>query len=176
MQWIRFRPSFHIDLMETREQAIAKLSEEFRLRNDREHFVLSDEYGELHLPRSEHRLWSPYLAFYIHHKEGKSFVDGKFSPRLHILGFVWFVYLVMAFTFFFSCILACSQWVLGVSPWGLWLAFTAAVVVVILYVIAHIGQQWSADQMMFLHQELENILQASGVHFRRNQSTGSGNG
>ncbi len=76
---------------------------------------------------------------------------------------MWVIYLAMSFTAFFGLALAYSQWMLGESGWGLWVATLAVLAIAALYVIANVGQQWSSDQMSSLRVRLEEILQRSGV-------------
>ena len=163
MKWIEFQPTFKIAIEDSPEAAIEKLREEYNRRGSQQGFVMNGEYGELHLPRSEHRIWSPYLSFYLYESQGVHSIYGRFSPRMHILTFVWFIYFVMAVITFFSCALASSQLFLGQPMWGIWVAIAALSVIAILYVVAHIGQQYSADQMKFLRSQLEEILQSAEI-------------
>ncbi len=163
MTLFQLRPTFEIPLSDNRSDAIAKLETQFALSSKDEHFLMHGEYGELHLPATEHRLWSPHLSFYVSERNEQCLIHGRFAPRLDVWTFVWVIYLAMSFTAFFGFALAYSQWMLGESGWGLWVASLALLAILTLYVVANIGQQLSVDQMSALRNRLEQTLQSAGV-------------
>jgi len=155
---IRLRPTFDIDVACQRLQLMKRLAAESRRVGDRSLFGMYGEYGELHLPVSQHRLWSPHLSFYLTEAGEQTKIHGRFAPRLDVWTPVWIAYLLMAFTAFFACIFGYSQWFLGETPWGFGVAALACIVIVSLYLIAAVGQQWSGDQMHCLRDQLDGIL------------------
>lgn len=163
MPLIQLRPTFEILISEERQEAVDKLQAEFARTTDHRDFIMHGEYGELHLPACEHRLWSPYLSFYVSQRDGRGLIHGRFAPRLEVWTFVWVIYLAMSFTAFFGLTLAYSQWMLGQRGWGLPIAACAVGAVTALYIVASVGQQWSADQMQTLRDRLDGILQRAGV-------------
>lgn len=163
MQWFQLRPTFEIPLAESRESTMNKLSSECAKVGDHKSFFMHGEYGELHLPVECHRLWSPHLSFYVSSRNDHGLIHGRFAPRIDVWTFVWINYLAMSFTAFFGFALAYSQWMLGEPMWGAWVAALAMVAIGVLYMVAHIGQQWSADQMQDLRNRLEGLLQSAGV-------------
>jgi len=163
MQWFRLRPTFEIMLTQTRSDVMAKIQLQYERSGRQNAMFLHGEYGEFHLPRTEHRLWSPHLSFYVHEKEGHGLIHGRFAPRLEIWTFVWVVYLAMSFSAFFGIALGYSQWTLGSNAWGLWVAIVAAFVIASLYIVAHVGQQWSSDQMAMLRTRLDDFLRQAEV-------------
>ncbi len=166
MQWFRLRPTFEIVLGDARSEVIEKLAAECKRSRRAEAFVMFGEYGELHLPKTEHRLWSPHLSFYVVADDEASFIRGRFAPRLEVWTLLWIVYLLMAFSAFFGLVLAYSQWTLGQSFWGLGIPILGIVVIVAIYMVAHVGQQWSSDQMMTLKTQLDRTLELAGVQAR----------
>lgn len=180
MNRLQLRPTFQWVLPEARATVLERLQEEFSKRPKNDLFLMYGEYGELHLPASEHRLWSPHLSFSVveinagvaSHCDGSNSLDeantqclllGRFAPRLEIWTAVWIVYLVCCFTVFFGAIIAYVQWQLGESIWGLWVTLGAMLVWGCLYGVAYTGQQWSSDQMHQLAKELEAILEKNGL-------------
>lgn len=170
MTLFQLRPTFEIPLSENRLEAIAKLETEFARSKKGDHFLMHGEYGELHLPAVEHRLWSPHLSFYVSERNEQCLIHGRFAPRLDVWTFVWVIYLAMSFSAFFGFALAYSQWMLGESGWGLWVAAVALLAIMVLYVVANVGQQLSADQMSALRSRLDIILQNAGVLIADDQS------
>ena len=163
MQWFRLRPTFQLELIDGREAVIEKLKNFHSQVNDTEHFQLFGEYGELHLPAREHRLWSPHLSFYVLATDNGSTIHGRFAPRVDVWTVIWISYLLMIFTAFFAGALAISQWQLGQPLWGLWLMIASLFVWGLIYVVAQVGQQWSADQMQVLRARLEATLASAGI-------------
>jgi len=163
MQWFRLRPTFEITLTQPRADVMAKIQLQYDRIGPQSAMFLHGEYGEFHLPRAEHRLWSPHLSFYVYEKEGQGLIHGRFAPRLEIWTFVWVVYLAMSFSAFFGFALAYSQWTLGSTAWGAWVSIVALIAIVALYIVAHVGQQWSSDQMATLRGRLDDFLSQSEV-------------
>jgi len=66
----------------------------------------------------------------------------------------------MAFGFsaFFGFILGYSQFMIGTNSWGMWIGLVALLLWAALIVIAHVGQQWSSDQMHALQNRLDELL------------------
>jgi hypothetical protein len=166
MQWFRLRPTFEIQLDVDRSEAMRRIQTHYDSLGPINSMFLHGEYGEFHLPSVEHRLWSPHLSFYVHQEGEHGLIRGRFAPRLEVWTFVWVVYLAMAFSAFFGLALAYSQWTLGGSAWGCWIAVVATVAIVTLYAIAHVGQQLSSDQMHTLRHRLDDFLRDAQIAVR----------
>lgn len=158
MQWFTLRPTFEIQLLDSQPETVEKIDRAYEQIENKKLFILFGEYGELHLPPSEHRVWSPYLAFSVNRKGDHSFIHGRFAPRLEIWMFVWICYMTFAFTAFFGFILGFSQFMIGAAAWGTWIGMFAMFLWGTLIVVAHVGQQLSADQMRSLQQQLNEFL------------------
>ncbi len=170
MTLFQLRPTFEIPLSENRLEAIAKLETEFARSKKGDHFLMHGEYGELHLPAVEHRLWSPHLSFYVSGRNEQCLIHGTICATSRCLDVCGVIYLAMSFAAFFGFALAYSQWMLGESGWGLWVAAVALLAIMVLYVVANVGQQLSADQMSALRSRLDIILQNAGVLIADDQS------
>lgn len=82
-------------MLERLRRAEAQLAQPKRFR-------MFGEYGELHLPPLEHRLWSPLISFYIAEQGSEATVDrsllyGRFAPRVDAGTVVWSSYLFLMF-------------------------------------------------------------------------------
>ncbi len=179
MWWFQLRPSFRYSIHGSRDEAIGRLQRVFERVGEPSIFFMHGEYGELHLPINEHRLWSPHLSFYLIESptpESQSLENpspengtpccdlrGLFAPRPDVWTFVWILYLVFTFTAFFALIFAYVQWMLAHSLSGLWVALFSCVIVLSIYVVANVGQQWSADQMRELKGRLDQTLEQAGI-------------
>lgn len=156
--WLVLRPVFEIDLTESRDVAIERLTEAYQKFAQPKLFFVHGEYGELHLPVEEHRLWSPHLSYYVCQQDTKTILRGRFAPRMEIWTLVWILYLAMAFTAFFCLMMEFSMRSIGEAWWWHWLAAASIVTIVLIYVIANVGQQWSSDQMHQLDEKLKELL------------------
>jgi hypothetical protein len=161
--WFTLRPTFEVPISVSRDLAMQRLMAHYQLVNQPSRFFIHGEYGELHLPPEQHRLWSPHLTFYVSSEVGQPRIHGRFAPRLEIWTFVWVLYLAMAFTAFFSFAMAFSQWAIGEQSWWHWLGFVSAASIFLIYAIAQVGQQWSSDQMETLRNWLEDILREASL-------------
>ena len=161
--WFVLRPTFEFPIAVVRELAMQRLQEIYQLRNQPTRFFVHGEYGELHLPKEEHRFWSPHLSFYVAEQDGKAMIHGRFAPRLEVWTLVWIMYLAMAFTAFFSFTMAYSQWAINEASWWYWPGIVALLAIAAIYVVAHFGQQWSSDQMLKLRGWLDEILEEAGI-------------
>jgi TM2 domain-containing membrane protein YozV len=158
MQLFAFRPTFEIQLIDSQQDAIEKIDHAYKLFGDRKLLLIFGEYGELHLPSSEHRVWTPHLFFSVYPKGERSFILGRFAPRLEIWTFVWICYMTFAFSAFFGFILGFSQFMIGSNAWGTWIGVAALLLWGTLVIVAHVGQQLSSDQMHSLQAQLNEFL------------------
>lgn len=166
MQWFTLRPTFEIQLADSRQDAIEKIDRAYRQLENNQFLQVFGEYGELHLPPSVHRVWSPQLSFSVYPKDDHSYIHARFAPRLEIWMFVWICYLTFAFSAFFGFILGFSQFMIGIGAWGTWIGLAALLLWAILIAVAHVGQQLSADQMHTLQLQLDEFLRSANLHRR----------
>lgn len=173
-QAFRLRPTFGIPLDETRDSAIAKLERARSRSGEGELLLVHGEYGELHLPAAEHRLWSPHLSFYVHEHEGQVLLFGRFAPRVNVWTVVWIFYLVFLFLAFFGLTIAATQLWLEQAPSGLWISLVSVLLWGGLNAAARIGQFWSADQIHSLRERLERFLATAEVRLGPATKAGAG--
>jgi len=166
---VQLRPTFVLTVAASRQAVLDAVGQAARQSDPSEgRFVVGEEYGEIHLPVGEHRLWSPHLSFSIGEEiesaDGKRYcpIDCRFAPRHQVWSAVWAGYLAFSFTAFFSLIFGCAQQMLGHTLWGVWIAGASMLGLATLYVTAAVGQQWSSDQMEQLRQRLERSLATAG--------------
>ncbi len=129
MQWYKLRPTFERSLRGDIEMVKERLQAAYERTRDPSRFGMYGEYGELHLPRHQHRLWSPHLSFYLCEHEGRCLVRGRFAPRQDVWTFVWVVYLFMAFSAFYGLSLGYAQWHVGEPMWGIGVAVAALLMI-----------------------------------------------
>ncbi len=107
----------------------------------------------IHLPDGERRYWSPQLFLNMEAApEGGTRVAGVYGPEIEIWSVFLYGYLGAGMLGTFSGILGFSQWRLGQSAWGLWICGAMAVLALLLYLFAQLGQKFGAWQTFQLHQ------------------------
>ena len=164
MQWFSLRPTFEIPLFDTQQDAVQKIDQAYRQVTDRKLLQVFGEYGELHLPSCEQRIWSPHLSFSVDKRGDAASIHGRFAPRFEVWTFVWIWYMAFGFSAFFGFILGFSQFMIGTNSWGIWIGLLALLLWAALIVIAHVGQQWSSDQMHTLQHRLDELLSSANLN------------
>lgn len=171
MQWFKLRPTFEILLSDSYLTASKKLQAAVSLLATSDPLLhFHGEYGEIHLPPELHRVWSPHLSFCVYEPRDDNaasrncVLHGRFAPRWQVWTFVWAVYLAMSFSIFFGLALAYSQWMVQETMSGLIVVVFGIFVIASLYVIAHLGQQRSVDQMHLLRDRLEKLMEAANLN------------
>ena len=79
MQWFSLRPTFEIPIADSQQDAVRKIDQVYQQATDRKLLQVFGEYGELHLPSSEHRIWSPHLSFSVDKRSDCASIHGQAS-------------------------------------------------------------------------------------------------
>jgi hypothetical protein len=112
-----------------------------------------DGYIGVHFPDAVRRYWSPRLYLNLDATpEGGTRIVGVYGPEIEIWSIFLYGYLGSGMLGIFSGILGFSQWWLGQLAWGLWVCGSMAVVALLLYLFAQLGQKLGAHQTYQLHQ------------------------
>jgi len=112
-----------------------------------------DGYIGIHFPDAGRRYWSPRLYLNLEATpEGGTRIVGVYGPEIEIWSVFLYGYLGSGMLGLFSGILGFSQWRLGQLAWGLWVCGSMAVVALLLYLFAQLGQKLGAHQTYQLHQ------------------------
>lgn len=107
----------------------------------------------IHIPDAERHRWSPRLFLSLEAvPEGGTHVVGVYGPEIEIWSVFLYGYLGSGMIGTFAGILGFNQWRLGQSAWGLWVCGAMAVLALLLYFFAQLGQKFGAYQTFQLHQ------------------------
>ncbi|MBK7579607.1 MAG: hypothetical protein IPI67_05300 [Myxococcales bacterium] len=113
---------------------------------------------ELTVPRRATHLWSPQLLVDVEAADGGSHLKARFAPHPH----VWTLYVgacaIASMATFGALILATAQWMMETELWGLWIAPGTAIVALLTFGAAFVGQGLSAPQMFELRDFLREAL------------------
>ena len=162
------RPTFELELPYSRDEVMRRVSAELK-KPDREHkSLLFTQYAELHIPDEAVRYWSPHLSLSFEEEGEHTRVRGRFAPRNEVWTLIWVIYLLLAFLAFFAFVFESASWMLGKSTWFGVAAIIAIVGIGVVYMLSQIGQMLSADQMVALKSDWQQVVDHA---FPRGQSS-----
>lgn len=159
MSSFRIRPSFsHIvasSLDDTREyilQSLAVNSPNLEVKN-------FPSFIGLHFPAESRRYWSPRLFLSLEATaEGATRINGTYGPEMEIWAVFLYGYLITGLLSTFAGILGAAQLLTEAYPWGFWVVGGMALVAVVLYISAQLGQKLGAWQTFQLHQAYQTAI------------------
>lgn len=117
--------------------------------------------AELFVEESERRFWSPHLSIQVQETPSGSLLSGRFSPRPEVWTMVMFVYFLMGFAVVLGSSFGYVQWLMGTRPWGLAAVPGGVLVIALLHIVGMVGQRLSADQMDWLRERLDELLECA---------------
>ncbi len=159
MSSFRVRPLFEHTVELPLDQTRAQLLRAFAAHAAR--FEVRDFPGfiGLHIGEKERRYWSPRLFLVLDPTEtGTTRIHGTYGPEIEVWSVFLYGYLISGLLGMFSGILGGAQLAIGAEPWGFWVTGGAAVVAVVLYAAAQLGQKFGAWQTFQLHQAYEHAV------------------
>jgi hypothetical protein len=152
----KVRPRFQVATSFSLEQLVEKiqtgLGKEGALCKG---WVHISGYGKLLIHQEDQHYWSPQLSLTLE-KSGKgSILHGVYDPREAVWTMFMFIYFVIAFATVIISIIGISNLFLGKPGLVLWLVPFLILTFLTLFLFAFIGQRLGHDQMITLHQFLE---------------------
>ena len=152
------RPTFEQELPYPKDEVMRRVGAELK-KPDRQHkSLLFTQYAELHIADAAVRYWSPHLSLSFDEEGEHTRVRGRFAPRNEVWTLIWVIYLLLAFSAFFALVFECASWMLGQSTWFGIAALIAIVGIGAIYVLRQIGQMLSADQMVELKSDWQQVV------------------
>ncbi len=147
MKPLAIRPRCSLNTTLTVEEIMQSIVN--KLREDEEkvagNTLLNHAY--LKIPENEQNYWSPELHVTVEQVEGGSVVNGVVGPKPKIWTMFMFFYTGIIVLFLFGSTMGVSQWMLGMSaPW-LWSIPASAILWVVVFLAAKIGQRKANKQM-----------------------------
>ncbi len=116
---------------------------------------------ELHPPRERQHLWSPALTVQLFsHSEGTR-LDGRFGPGPSLFSLYVAISAISVFASLVGLAFAYAQWMLGVSPTGLWALPCALLPVVGAFLTQLAGRSVGREQMAELRRFLERAVECA---------------
>lgn len=159
MSSFRIRPRFTHTLDITPSAARALILRSLATQSPTLEVKPHAEFIGIHIATAERRYWSPRLFLGLEPTpEGKTVVDGTYGPEIEIWAVFLYGYLLTGLLGTFSGILGCAQVFTGAYPWAFWFTGSMALIAVLLYLSAQLGQKFGAWQTFQLHQAYQNAI------------------
>lgn len=160
------RPSFRVSADCTAEQLRATIVRHLELDSSEVEGDLSSRHGVLRVPVESRRFWTPCLELTIEEVAGdpagetppRSKLWGTFSPPAEIWTAFVFAIGTLVVVSVFSSVYGIAQLALGRSAFALLTPLGAAVLGVLLYVAALVGQGLSISDMYRLRAFVDDCL------------------
>lgn len=113
----------------------------------------------IHISDRERRYWSPRLFLSLEPASaGGTRIEGIYGPEIEIWSVFLYGYLATGLLGTFSGIVGCAQLFIGSYPWGFWVCSVMAVLALLLYLFAQLGQKLGAWQTFRLHQAYQEAV------------------
>lgn len=121
-------------------------------------------YMSLRIPEADRHFWSPRLTLAFDQiEDGKTELVGVYGPNANVWSLFLYGYLIVGSLWVFSGILGFVQLSMGNSAWGLWIFGVMSVAMVVLYLLAQMGQKLGAEQTTLLHGIVESAMERMAV-------------
>ena len=152
----RVRPRFQIETT----YSIQELCEKIRLGLEKENAsckgrITANEFATLYLPISEQHYWSPQLSLTFKASKKGCLLRGLYGPRPGVWTMFVFFYSIIGFAILIILMIGSSYLMLDLPAPFLWWVPVLCLMFLTLYLVAFIGQKKGHDQMITLHQFLE---------------------
>ncbi|WP_367391951.1 hypothetical protein [Lewinella sp. LCG006] len=161
----RVRPRFQVVTEDNFGQLEDKIDKALKEENAPCTGRVNPGYITLYLPAAVQHYWSPQLSITLDEtEEGKTLIRGVYGPRPAVWTMFVFFYAILGFAILVISIIGMANLSLEKSGTVLWLVPLLVVAFLSLYLVAFFGQKAGHDQMVTLHQFLE---ESTGLNIDR---------
>lgn len=158
MSSFRIRPRFTHTLNLDQEELLDRLHKQAK-HSSCHCWLKYKEQIVLRIPEAEQHFWSPQLQLNLEEQSPKQLlVRGLYGPHPHIWALFFYAYAFIGVLSVFMLIIGLSQYNLGETAWGLWVAGVAILVGLGLYILAQMGQKLGVAQTFRLHHCYEEAV------------------
>ena len=158
MQFKRIRPQFIIETRVPIATILEVLKNQLNSPDTQFTGTIANNYAIINIPESESHFWSPRLTLDFSEKDNITRIVGLFGPRPVVWMLFMGFYIAAIFLMFVGLMWGGAQWSLGMSPTGFWFTAIGAVIFLIAYSAALIGQKLSEEQMQALQMFVETVV------------------
>lgn len=159
MSSFRIRPRFSqilaLEIEDARERIVSEVNHE----GGRCEVKSFPGFICLRIPEQDRHFWSPRLNLSLEKTDdGKTLVEGTYGPNANVWSLFLYGYLITGTMGTFSGVFGFAQWMIGTTPWALWIFGAMLALATGLYVFAQFGQKLGAQQTFLLHQIYESAI------------------
>ena len=156
----RVRPRFAETVPLTKEETRTRLLASLRAEPDGQLELRPfAEFLGIHIAESQRRYWSPRLMLSLYDwPEGGTLIEGTYGPEIEVWSVFLYGYLSTGLLGTLSAIYGGAQLFIGQEPWALYLTGSLAIVALLLYLAAQLGQKLGAVQTFLLHEAYERAI------------------
>ncbi len=152
----KVRPRFQVATSFSLEQLVEKIQTGLEKEGATcKGWVHKSGYGKLLIHQEDQHYWSPQLSLTLEEAGKGSLLRGVYGPRESVWTMFMFFYFLIAFATVVITIIGLSNVFLGKPGLVLWLVPFLILTFLTLFLVAYIGQKLGHDQMVTLHQFLE---------------------
>ncbi len=152
----KIRPRFRVATSFSFEQLVAKIQNGLEKEGATcKGWIHISGYGKLLIHEVDQHYWSPQLSLTLEESGKGSLISGVYGPRESVWTMFMFIYFLIAFVTVVIAIIGLSNIFLGKPGLILWLVPFLILSFLTLFLVAFIGQKLGHDQMVTLHQFLE---------------------
>lgn len=156
---IVLRPRFKIELDKNNQEILSAFEE---AKNTQKNFIVSriDDHVFIKIPRADQHFWSPQLHLEIMEVDkNSSRLFGLFGPNPTVWTMFMFFHFIVAGLFIGFGIWAYTNWTLKTDfAIQLFVAILMIVIWAALYFGGRLGKDTGRDQMVLLHNFMNNLL------------------
>jgi hypothetical protein len=155
---VTMRPRFEILLPTVEDDCMRRLGK--LLEEDESPYVgqVLKKHAFIQLPREERSLLSPYLNLNIIKRDGKCYLDGRFTPKPEVwMGFMA-IYGVLGMIGLSGLMYGFAQMTVKETPWGFWAVPASLALFAFVYGAALIGQGLTSDEMYRMRAYIECLI------------------
>lgn len=158
MQLFRARPPFVRDVQSAPERVVSAIRDRLIEGSTGCEGAVASRHMVLRVPPGERHFFSPVLDARVQDSDGGARIVGSFGPHPNVWTMFIFVRACLLVALTSTTVFACSQTLVsGASLWWRW-AGVAAVLVVLEYVGAQVGQRLGHEQIASLERLVDGAL------------------
>lgn len=153
------RPKFHVELNYSPQEIASKIAQSLKHKKTDCIGWSNESYAIIGIKKEDQHFWSPQLSLRIETLENTTHLHGRYGPKSSVWTMFTFFYASVAFSLFIITIVGTSRWSLGESSAILWWIPILLIIGLTLFLVSSFGKRLAHDQMLQLHEFLEETLE-----------------
>ncbi len=154
----RIRPRIQFESEYSPEQLYRKIKENLEKADvECEGHVLPGFATFYPLEENQH-YWSPQLTIHFEKTENGSLIRGLYGPKPSVWTMFMFFYSFIGFVTMIAAMVSLSYWSLEQESLIFWSVPVLILIFLSLYLVAYLGQKFGHQQIVYIHQFLEECV------------------